>query len=290
MQESIAPSFFLYGEPVRSVDPDFIHVESLAARSEPSDWNIAPHRHTDLNHIIVISDGGGTIRYESDLLEFRAPRLLIVPSQVVHGFRWQVGSEGMVLTIAEVHLLQVIARYREFGELFDRPRSVELARSECVGIIREAATMSDELSWGAFGRSAAIEACLLKIFVRSVRQIGRLSSLGQTLPRQSDLLARYRELVEKRFRFRESVESYAKQLGVSTTTLRETCAAAGQSPSEIRDHRAILEAQRLLAYSAETVADIGHSIGMADPAYFSRFFSRKCGTPPATWRKAVKRR
>lgn len=288
MQRSVPPSFFLYGEPVRSVDPDFVHVENLAARSKPSDWNIAPHRHSDLSHIILISSGGGTIRYESELLEFCAPRLLLVPAQVIHGFRWLANSEGMVLTISEVHLLQLVARYREFGGLFDRPRSVELARPECAGLITEMATMSDELSWGAYGRSAAIEACLLKVFVRSMRQVDRLSRSGRAPPRQVDLLARYRELVEKRFRLRESVESYARQLGVSTTTLRDTCAAVGQSPTQIRDQRALLEAQRLLAYSAESIADIGHAIGMPDPAYFSRFFSRKCGTPPATWRRCVK--
>lgn len=289
VQDRLPPSFFLYGEPVRSADPEFVHVESLATRSKPSEWNIAPHRHDDLSHMIVISRGGGTIRYECETMHFCAPRLLIVPAQVVHGFHWHADSDGMVLTIAEIHLLQLVARHRDFAGLFDRPRSIALTPSECTGLSEEMAAMGEELSWGAFGRSAAIEAGLLKLFVHGVRQIDRQSRSAQTPPRHSGLLARYRQLVEKRFRLRESVESYARQLGVSTTTLRQTCAAIGQSPSEIRDQRAVLEAQRLLAYSAEPVAEIGLAIGMPDPAYFSRFFSRKCGAPPAAWRKAVKR-
>lgn len=287
MEKSPLPIFFLYGEPLKSADPDFVHVENLAARSKPSDWSIAPHKHADLNHIILITRGGGTIRYESDLMDFRAPRLLLVPARYVHGFDWSADSDGMVLTIADVHLLQLVERYPAFGPLFAEPRTVTIARREAADMAGVMAAMVEELSWCAVGQSAAIEAGLLMVLVRVQRQLHHFAQAHVQPVRQAGLVGRYRQLVEQRFRLREPIEVYARELAVSLTTLREACAAAGQSPTEIRDHRAMLEAQRLLAYSAATVAEIGRAVGIPDPAYFSRFFSRKCGQSPDAWRRSV---
>ncbi len=288
MSESPLPIFFLYGEPLKSADPDFVHIESLACRSKPSGWSISPHKHADLNHVILITEGGGTIRYESELIEFRAPRLLLVPARVVHGFDWLANSDGMVMTIADVHLLQLVARYPEFQTLFDEPRSIRLAPADCAEMAEVMGSMLEELSWAGVGQSAAVEAALLMVLVHATRQVHHLTQQEPQSMRQLGLVARYRQLIEQRFRLREPIEAYARELAVSVTTLREACAAAGHTPTEIRDQRAILEAQRLLAYSAETIAEIGEAIGIPDPAYFSRFFSRKCGQSPDSWRRSLR--
>ena len=34
-----APDFFLYGEPPRVAEPDFLHLEPLHVRSQPSGWS-----------------------------------------------------------------------------------------------------------------------------------------------------------------------------------------------------------------------------------------------------------
>ncbi|WP_284126148.1 helix-turn-helix domain-containing protein [Parerythrobacter aestuarii] len=238
--------------------------------------------------MILITEGGGTIRYESELIEFRAPRLLLVPARVVHGFDWLANSDGMVMTIADVHLLQLVARYPEFQTLFDEPRSIRLAPADCAEMAEVMGSMLEELSWAGVGQSAAVEAALLMVLVHATRQVHHLTQQEPQSMRQLGLVARYRQLIEQRFRLREPIEAYARELAVSVTTLREACAAAGHTPTEIRDQRAILEAQRLLAYSAETIAEIGEAIGIPDPAYFSRFFSRKCGQSPDSWRRSLR--
>src|SRR4051812_33679686 len=42
------PQFYLYGEPHRTVDQSFLHVESLDDRSRPSEWRIERHAHAEL--------------------------------------------------------------------------------------------------------------------------------------------------------------------------------------------------------------------------------------------------
>lgn len=284
------PHYFLYGEASQEADPDFIHIEDLATRSKPSGWTIAPHKHSDLNHLILINRGGGVIQYEADFIEFSAPKLLVVPARAVHGFEWHNESGGMVLTIADIQLRQILSHYPDFDSLFAEPRCLDLAADECAAIEHAMAIAKRENSWIALGHSAAMQAALLLVMVHAARRLEHSRDIAGGTARQSNLLARFRQLLEERYRKREPVDIYARELGVSQTSLREACAARGQSPTEMRDQRAILEAQRLLAFSILSVGEIGETIGIPDPAYFSRFFSRKCGVSPAQWRRDVQAR
>ncbi len=284
------PHFFLYGEPGREADPHFIHVEDLATRSRPGNWRIAPHKHGDLNHLLLIAEGGGTIQYEAELIPFQAPVLLAVPAGCVHGFAWTSESRGHVLTIADVQLQQVLATHGEFASLFAAPRCIALGAGDAAGIDNAMGAMAQELSWIGLGQSAALHAGLLTVLVLAARRLQQAVSPPEGAPHQRELVARFRQLVESRYRLREPVGTFARALGVSETSLREACAATGQSPSAIRDRRALLEAQRLLAFSALTVAEVGESVGIADPAYFSRFFARNCGVSPARWRSRARKK
>ncbi len=51
----------------------------------------------------------------------------------------------------------------------------------------------------------------------------------------------------------------------------------------------LLEAKRTLSYTNMTVAETAYYLGFADPAYFSRFFSKHAGQSPAAFRKRMAR-
>lgn len=290
MTDQPLPYFFLYGEPSQAADPDFLHVEDLATRSRPGNWHIAPHKHTDLNHLLLIAEGGGTIQYEADSFAFTAPALLAVPARCVHGFTWTSESRGHVLTVAEVQLRQVLATYPEFAPLFTSPRCIALDSEDAAEMDAAISRIDRELSWVGLGQAAALQAGLLAVLVLAARRLQRAQAGPEVTPRQRALLARYREMIEQRYRLREPLARLARLLAVSETSLREACATTGQSPTAIRDQRAMLEAQRLLAFSALSVAEVGDSVGLPDPAYFSRFFTRHCGVSPARWRADLRRR
>jgi len=48
--------------------------------------------------------------------------------------------------------------------------------------------------------------------------------------------------------------------------------------------RRIERAQYLLLSSHSSVKEIAGAVGIPDPAYFSRLFSRLCGKPPTEYR------
>lgn len=280
------PTFYLYGEPRRSVDERFVHIEALDDRSRPSEWTIRPHAHAELNHIFHISAGGGAMWADSRTVAFGAPCLLLVPAGIVHGFEWQAETAGVVVTLATTYLTDAGRRDRALADLFVETSLVRLGPEDSEAMARALTRLALEMGWAAPGHVAAADACALQLLVTILRLSGReRDPVSRDPPVHAALVARLRERIEARFRSRESVEDQASALGVSSRRLRTACAAvARQSPSQMLDERALLEAKRLLIYGNLSVAEISHALGFDDPAYFSRFFLKRTGRSPKAWR------
>ncbi|WP_294334214.1 helix-turn-helix domain-containing protein [uncultured Sphingomonas sp.] len=284
-ERSPIPAFYLYGEPQRSVAEGFVHVESLDDRSRPSEWTIRPHLHRDLHHVILIAEGGGSMTAEGETVAFDAPALLLVPAGIAHGFTWHRESRGWVCTIADSYFAQLAARDAALETLFRTPRALALDRQGGDGVATLLADVQRELNWAAPGQRAAVEAALLAILVRSLRQARTAAPAGTGSRREAEIVARLRARIEDRFRLREPVGVHARALGVSNTALRLACSRiAGSSPAAMLDARALLEARRLLLYSQLSVGEIADAVGFEDPAYFSRFFARHVGMSPRGFR------
>jgi len=286
MIQDPVPNFYLYGEPHRSVSNNFLHAESLDDRSRPAGWTIRPHSHRELNHLILIADGGGAMQAEGIVTVFEAPCLLLVPSQVVHGFRWHTESSGSVITLANSYRDELIKRDPDTAVLFAAPLVAPLARDVARAIASHARTLIREHAWIAPGHRTAVDAALALILVQALRGLAsQAQEEGQGRGKHAQLVARFRALVEERFRLREPVADYATRLGVSVTTLRVACAAvAGMPPAEIVNLRAFLEAKRALCYTHQTVGQIAYSLGFDDPAYFTRSFTKHAGCSPKRFR------
>jgi AraC-like DNA-binding protein len=96
--------------------------------------------------------------------------------------------------------------------------------------------------------------------------------------------------LEVSFRGRHGVRHYARRLGYSESTLSRACVASeGHTAKVVIDRRVALEAQRLLAYSSATVAEIGHQLGFSEPTNFVKFFVRVTDGTPAAFRLKLSR-
>ncbi|GGE92843.1 AraC family transcriptional regulator [Sphingomonas prati] len=287
VKNALVPSFYLYGEPHRAVAPDFIHVERLDARSRPSEWMIRPHAHADLVQIFFVDRGGGSMLAEGGTLPFTTPALLLVPGGVVHGFQWTRESTGAVVTLACACLDRLVARHPDLAAVFAQVRALQpdadIARTIRAGID----TLDRELGWSATGHHAAVEAGLLALLVGALRAIPARSDAATPDPgQQAALVARFRARIEQRFRLRESVATHAAALGTSDTSLRAACTRiAARPPAAMLDERAMLEARRALLYTNLSIAEVGYALGFADPAYFSRFFTRHAARSPRAFRR-----
>jgi AraC-like DNA-binding protein len=112
---------------------------------------------------------------------------------------------------------------------------------------------------------------------------------GQTAA-DSEMLARFRLEVDRRFANTRQVEEYARELGCSVRTLtRASLAATGRTAKQLVDDRVALEAKRLLAESDLPVAEIGTRLGFREPTNFGRFFTRTVGASPGQFRIEARR-
>lgn len=288
MVTASVPSFYLYGEPPRDVDHLFVHVESLDDRSRPSEWTIQPHAHAQINHVFLLLEGGGTMLADGETMAIEAPALVLVPANFVHGFAWVSESRGWVASLAESELAALRQGDPEIAELFAAPRTIGLGANESERAGQCMDRLHRELAWSLPGRRSALRALLHELMALAMR-MGQLESDPVRRPgRRAALVARFRELVEQRYRQHEAIGAYAAMLGVSESTLRTTCTQlAGASPGAIIEERILLEARRSLLYTNLTVSETAYALGFADPAYFSRFFARKAGLSPQRYRNEM---
>lgn len=283
MPQTVIPSFFLYGEPPQAVGDRFLHIENLDDRSRPSEWNIRPHSHANLNHIFYLGSGGGTMRAESRLHEYVAPCLLVVPAGVVHGFNYEPDTAGSVLTIAEPYLAELLRREPDLSPVFEAAACLSLDAPH--GVADAISRLSRELVWAAPGHRAAVDACLLTVLVETLRFLHRDEGARAPLGPQALLVARFRTLIEERYRAHVSLDNYASALKISLSRLREACLkVAGAAPHQMVQDRLVVEAKRVLLYSNMSISEAAFYLGFNDPAYFSRFFAKAAGVSPRAFR------
>lgn len=282
------PRFFLYEEQHSEVELDFLHVEPIHERSGKHDWTIRPHSHPDHMQILVIVEGGGWITIEDTKWEIKSPCLIVIPAGKAHEIGFDSQTDGYVVTAAINYIRTVSVADRRLMDvcLVGTVYLLNDADIHLKDIIDSFKQLHKEFIWSAIGRRPAIMAQFLRILVGIMRIQMGINVVPEKRPSKDyELIMQYREMVEQKFRKEKNLEYYAKNLNVTLPKLNQACKSQlGKTSSELLYERMIVEAKRYLLYSELTVAEIGYSIGFDDPAYFSRFFSKRVGIPPGTYR------
>jgi len=281
------PNYFLYGEAPRPHDERTLHVEPIEARSARHRWKIDPHRHRSLHQLVLVQRGRGVALAEGSVAHFTPPAVTVMPAGAVHGFEFEPDTLGMVITVADELLQEFTRREPALAALFKQPMTLQLAAGAATtDLLRAARMLMHEYERPASNRALAVEGALALLLA----QLLRLSHAEQQpedspLGRHRQLVARFRAVLEAGFRANHSIPQYARDLKVSESRLRSACLkATGEPPIHLIHARLLLEAKRQLYYTSRPVSEIAYEMGFDDPAYFTRFFSRRAGVSPRAFR------
>ena len=104
--------------------------------------------------------------------------------------------------------------------------------------------------------------------------------------RKHELMFMFRKLLNENVTKERRPGFYAARLNISTVYLNEiTNTVAGLSASEYIRNEIVLLAKRELYYTADSIKEISHRLGVADEAYFSRLFTETVGISPSIFRR-----
>lgn len=288
------PTYALYGEHGRTQATDWLHCESIAERSRQHAWEIRPHRHESLFQILYIAAGVAEVRLEHGVQALRGPCLMAVPPLAPHGFRFAPDIDGVVLTVLERHLAQLLSGAPALAARVMQPLLLQwpdAADPGAAAVAQAVAALRAEFLAADDWRDLALDAALLHLAVL----LGRQAPLPAAEPAAGGARAlahvrRFRALVEAQFRQQPTLAALAALLGITPTQLNRAChQVLGHSALGVLHGRLVLEAQRDLAYTTLSIKQIALGLGFGDAGYFSRFFLREVGCSPSQWREGVGR-
>ncbi|MBX2871579.1 MAG: AraC family transcriptional regulator [Saprospiraceae bacterium] len=99
------------------------------------------------------------------------------------------------------------------------------------------------------------------------------------------IAAQFQYMVNEYFLKKTRVEDYASLLNISANHLSQTIKqATGTTAKRIINRRRLNEAQYLLQYTTNTVAEIGYHLGFAEPTHFIKFFKSETQKTPNNYR------
>lgn len=282
--QSHIQSYSLFGETSDLVDE--LHVENIQARSARHNWELKPHRHARLHQMLFITSGGGETGLDGRSLALPPPCIVNVPRGVVHGFQFDPGTTGWVVTLTS----ELVDHCLAGGGALRLPLENTSVLPMHADLHSLAQRMDREYYNKDLGRTQILRGLTTQMLALVARRIDQAQDSRKATHR-NPLFTRFEALVERDFRLRRSLADYATELAMSPTHLnRIVHRATGHSASQLVNERVLREARRLLIYTNLTAAEIAYDLGFGDPAHFSRVFSKKTGMAPVVFRRQVEAR
>lgn len=99
----------------------------------------------------------------------------------------------------------------------------------------------------------------------------------------------FEKLIAQQFKTKKSPSDYAKLLNISPNYLNKLCKeTTGVTAGDLIRKRIIIEAQRLIHYTHDSIKEIADKLGFENTSYFITFFKKQTGKSPEQFRKFEK--
>jgi AraC family transcriptional regulator, 4-hydroxyphenylacetate 3-monooxygenase operon regulatory protein len=280
-------------------DPECeIHYETFGRLADFFGRNTPAHRHYCFFQLHILVRGSIRLNLDDGVYCGDAPLLIFTPPTLPHSFYSEEDTDGHVLTVRQEVVRdwyrampgqwpETLLRAAAFVELSRLPAA---SAADFDALVRTVELLQREAEGDGKGHSALLRALGECAFIHLSRLLLAHEPGAVARSERSEdvrLFLQFCDLVEAHFRDHLTLSEYAGRLSVTEARLNDICRRMADLPSkEIVHERLLQEARRLLRFSAVPVSEISYQLGFADPAYFSRFFTKRTGTPPSQFRLA----
>lgn len=289
MTTRVIPNYSLYGVQAQPGWQSSFDFEWIPQRSRPYNWKIRPHKHDALIQILYLQQGSAEVLLDGTKTWMKAPCLLLIPAQTVHGFNFSEDVNGPVVTAAQRPLESLVSLASpELLALIRKPAAISLAdvSQHVESLLPLFLAIEREARVQAVGQLTAGMALLAAICV----QMARLGHVSEVIPstaqsRKTMQIEKFRAMVDENYMKHWPILTYAEQLGITPGQLSRLCREVlGVSSLDIINARLIHEAQRVLIYTGNSVKQLAYVMGFSDETYFGRFFRKHTGLSPREFR------
>ncbi len=278
------PRYALYGESAMGSLPERMHCETIASRSGVNGWEILPHVHANLCQALWLRKGQCEAQLGDARVGVKGPVLLWVPEMLEHGFVFSPQAEGTVFTLLSPVVDEFAQGLPALGAALRAPQ--QLAAPARGSLSQALHALEAEYVGVEPGRLDGVRWLLGHVLLQLARAaVPAHEAPDRPTPRAEQHAQAFKRLVEAHFREGRELDFYADSLGLSLTQLHRVCRQAfGQAPLALIHQRLQMEAERELVYTQLSIKEIAWSVGFQDPAYFTRFFTKRTGLSPQAWR------
>jgi AraC family transcriptional activator of pobA len=244
-------------------------------------------------HLFCLKAGSATaVCPDSKVMTLSGPELVWLPAGYAEHLEVSAGATGHLLRLRS----DIWHRYLPSSA---EPAYLDLANASDIlafavevdlatSVARSIAAIAGEIATPARNGAASIISSELTLCVLRFWRLFADDSNLQAAGSSTEILSRFRRLVEERYHQQLRVAEYADLLGVTPDRLHSLCRRAlERSPSELIQQRVVQEAATRLETSNATVKQIAFALGFRDTAYFNRFFSKHAGEAPGAWRRRI---
>jgi AraC family transcriptional activator of pobA len=273
-------------------DSSVFYYSKLGRHLEKHKFIQKPHKH-DFYILLLVTAGSGT--HNIDFREYPvAPgsTFFLHPGQV-HSWRLSEDSEGHIVFFSTEFYSYGFPSKNLSGFPFfaasSLPSNLELQPDECKEIDFYLSEIEKESENSGYSKKEILRSYTEILLVKLSRIYQAVYQIDHIIPSTEDRFRLLENAIEIHFRTNRQASFYADELNLSLKQLnRLTKSSVGKTISELLIDRVILESQRLLTYSDDSIAEIAAQLGFDDPSYFTRLFRKKISATPEQFRKSVR--
>ena len=281
----------LFGEQTEPFEAISIHHEPLQKRSSVYDYEITEHLHTNLVQFFFINRGGGWLLSMGKKIVLEAPCVLIIPSNILHGFIFQSEVNGDVFTLPDVLYDKFLKTAPALFSKLDQMQhiSFEAVSSDYQTLANLVEQIIKELQYPdhatEFNSTLLFQSLLVNLYrSKRIENQSELKSDDRTL----NHFQVFKTLIRKHIHEGKSIQFFAREMNLTPVHLNRICRTVSQkSALQIVHEFVVYEAKKYLKGTSRSIAEIAYLLDFKDPAHFSKFFKKKAGMTPSNYRRDV---